>query len=281
MDVAERIARSSGNLTVAERRVAEAILDRPADVAFGTVAELAAAARAGAATVLRLASKLGFDGFTALQSEIQHELANQLRPAAQRIREPRGGDDPIERQLQLELGNVRSTLAGLDAGVFARIVAMCAATSSHLLVLSGEASRGIALQFVADLSSLRDGVTLVDGNEVAVRRQLALADRADTMVAIDYRRYDRWLLEVTALAVAGGLDLVAITDSVLSPIAAIATESVVVAAASTSPFDSHVGTLAALNTIVAGVADVLRVGAAERLARVEQAWAAAESLTDR
>jgi DNA-binding MurR/RpiR family transcriptional regulator len=158
---------------------------------------------------------------------------------------------------------------------------MCADTSSRLLVLSGEASRGIAQQFVADLSGLRDAVNLVDGNEVAVRRQLALADPADTVVSIDYRRYDRWLLDATAMAVDAGLDLIAITDSVLSPIAAIATESVVVAAASTSPFDSHVGTLAALNTIVAGVADALREGAADRLARVEQAWAAAESLTDR
>lgn len=281
MDVAERIARAGGSLTNAERRVAEVILAQPADIAFGTVADLAATARAGAATVLRLATKLGFDGFTSLQTAIQHELANQLRPAAQRIREPRGGDDPIERQLQLELANVRSTLAGLDAGVFARIVGRCADTGTRLLVLSGEASRGIALQFVADMSGLRDGVALVEGNDVAVRRHLALSTAGDTVLVIDYRRYDRWLLEAADAAVAAGLELVAVTDSVLSPFAAVASESIVVAAASSAPFDSHVGTLAVLNTIVAGVAHALRDGAAERLARVEQAWTAGESLTDR
>ena len=81
------------------------MLEQPQLVAFGTVAELAAAAGAGAATVVRLATKLGFDGFTELQSSVQHDLANQLRPAAQRIREP-VGTDLVGRHLQLEQANV-------------------------------------------------------------------------------------------------------------------------------------------------------------------------------
>jgi DNA-binding MurR/RpiR family transcriptional regulator len=280
MDVAERIAQAGSGLTAAERRVAEVVLERPSDVAFGTVAELASAAKSGAATVLRLASKLGFDGFTSLQAAVQHELANQLRPAAQRIREPQG-DDPIERQLQLELANVRATLAALDVGVYRRAVALCAAPAHRVLVLSGEASRGVAQQFVHDLASLRERVSMIDGNEVAVRRQLALCEPGDVAVVIDYRRYDRWLLDLAEHAVDAGLVLVAVTDSVLSPFASLATETIVVAAASTAPFDSHVGTLAALNTVLAGVADVRRADASERLAKVEAAWKAAASLVDR
>jgi DNA-binding MurR/RpiR family transcriptional regulator len=280
MDVAERIAQAGSTLTAAERRVAEVILAKPAEVAFGTVAELAAAAGSGAATVLRLASKLDFDGFTSLQASVQHDLANQLRPAAQRIREPQG-DDPIERQLQLELTNVRATLVALDVGVYRRIVALCADTEHRLVVLSGEASRGVAQQFVNDLSGLRERVTMVDGNDVAVRRQLALCDAGDVMVLIDYRRYDRWLIEHAQVAVQTGLVLVAITDSVLSPFAAIAAESIVVAAASSAPFDSHVGTLAALNAVLAGIAAARRTDASDRLARVEQAWTAGNSLIDR
>src|SRR5918995_215898 len=96
LEVAGRIATASAQLTVAERRVAQAVLEHPHLVAFGTVADLAAEAGAGAATVVRLAAKLGFDGFSALQSSVQRDLSRQLRPAAERIREL-GGDQPITR----------------------------------------------------------------------------------------------------------------------------------------------------------------------------------------
>ena len=76
----------------AERRVAEVVLEHPQLVAFGTVADLAERSGSGAATVVRLATKLGFDGFTALQASVQHDLARQLRPAAERIREPAATD---------------------------------------------------------------------------------------------------------------------------------------------------------------------------------------------
>ena len=86
MEVAERITESGTNLTPAERRVADVVLQRPQLVAFGTVAELASEAGSGAATVVRLAAKLGFDGFTSLQDAVQAELAHRLRPPALRHR---------------------------------------------------------------------------------------------------------------------------------------------------------------------------------------------------
>ncbi|HZY07265.1 MAG TPA: hypothetical protein VFE69_05950, partial [Ilumatobacteraceae bacterium] len=88
VEVADRIGKSSTSLTNAERRVAEVVLANPQLVAFGTVADLAESAGSGAATVVRLATKLGFEGFSALQASIQQDLANQLRPAAERIRDP-------------------------------------------------------------------------------------------------------------------------------------------------------------------------------------------------
>src|SRR5215213_8081774 len=113
MEVADRIGQAGATLTPAERRVAEVVLEHPQLVAFGTVADLAGKSASGAATVVRLASKLGFDGFTALQQSVQHDLARQLRPAAERIREP-VASDAIAQHLQLELDNVRTTLRSLE-----------------------------------------------------------------------------------------------------------------------------------------------------------------------
>jgi DNA-binding MurR/RpiR family transcriptional regulator len=280
VEVAERIGRANATLTPAERRVAEVVLEQPQLVAFGTVADLAEAAGSGAATVVRLASKLGFDGFTGLQASVQHTLAGQLRPAAERIREP-AATDAIGRHLQLEIDNVATTLRALDGEALADVVAHLAAHQSRVFVLSGDASLGVAQQLVADLHALRDDVSLLDGNEVAVRRTVAQLRPSDVVVTIDLRRYDRWVIQAARDAQAGGAWCVAVTDSLLSPLAALADRTLTVAAAGGGPFDSHVGTLALVNVLVAGVADRLRREATERLDRAEAAWQAAGALTDR
>lgn len=280
MEVAERIGRAGGQLTPAERRVAEVVLERPQLVAFGTVAELAEAAGSGAATVVRLASKLDYDGFTGLQQAVQHSLARQLRPAAERIHEPAAGD-AVGTHLELEVDNVISTLRAVDTTVLAEVVDHLADSAGRVAVVSGDASSGVARQLVGDLRSLRPGVDLVEGNEVEVRRAVALLGPADTVVALDLRRYDRWAVEAVRAARERAGWILAVTDSPLSPLAAVADRTLTVSAAGAGPFDSHVGTLALANLIVAGVADRLRTDAADRLARAEEAWRASGSLTDR
>jgi DNA-binding MurR/RpiR family transcriptional regulator len=115
---------------------------------------------------------------------------------------------------------------------------------------------------------------------VAVRRQLAVTAADAVLVVVDLRRYERWLLDAVTFAGELGHTIVACTDGPLSPLAMGAEHSFMLAARSLSPFDSHVGTLALLELIVAAVAERLRDTAASRLERVETAWAAARSLTD-
>ena len=52
------------------------------------------------------------------------------------------------------------------------------------------------------------------------------------------------------------------------------------AAAGAGPFDSHVGTLALANLVVAAVADRMRSSATERFDRAESAWRSAKALTE-
>ncbi len=280
MEVADRIGRASTSLTNAERRVAEVILANPQLVAFGTVADLAAAAESGAATVVRLATKLAFEGFSALQASVQQDLAHQLRPAAERIRDP-AVHDSLSRHLQLEASNVQTTLGAIDQASLADVVEHLSDSSRSVYVLSGDASKGVAAQLVGDLHALRANVALVDGNDVAIRRTVALMGESDILVTIDLRRYDRWLVEAVRTASAAGVWTVSVTDSVLSPLAACAQRTFVVAAAGAGPFDSHVGTLALINVLAAGVAIRLRGVATDRLDRAEAAWRAADALTER
>lgn len=271
MEVAERIRTHSASLTAAERRVAEAILRSPQSVGFGTVADLAVASKVGAASVVRLASKLGFDGYSDLQASIQHDLLRQLRPAVERIEET-VGDGPRSAHAAVELSNVRATIEAADPGAIEQLTRRLADLGRPVVVLSGEASAGVAAQFADQLEQLREGVSVLHGSDVAVRRAIAVLPGDATAIVIDLRRYERWLLDAHRALRERGVWSAAFTDSILSPLAALAEVTFVLSADSIGPFDSHVGTLALLNLIGADVAGELRASARDRLAAVEWAW---------
>jgi len=264
-------------LTPAERRVAEVVLAHPQLVAFGTVAQVAALAHTSGATVVRLAAKLGLDGFTRLQSQVQTELASRLRPATEKIREHPPGDQ-LARAVTTELDNLHATLDGLDRADYGEAVQRLASAKARIFVLPGDASRGVGIQFGDELTMLRDGVTLLGGTEVGLARELSRIREGDVVVVIDLRRYERWVISATGRAKASGAWVLALSDSALSPLADLADRTFVVHAAGAGPFDSHVGTLALANALVAGVAGALRASATTRLDRIEAAWVAADAL---
>lgn len=278
MEVAERIRSRAHSLTSAERRVAEAILAAPQAVGFGTVADLAKAADVGAASVVRLATKLGFDGYSDLQNCVQRDLTQQLRPAAERIHETVAGSRADHTAA--ELGNVQTTLAAADEQALRALVERLSDLARPVTIISGEASAGVAQQFAAQLLQVRPGVSSIGGSDVVVRRDLALLDDDSTVIVIDLRRYEHWVLEAHRVVQQRGVWSAALTDSVLSPLAAGAAVTFLVGAGSIGPFDSHVGTLALLNLVALDVATALRESATERLSVVEAAWSENASLTD-
>lgn len=265
----------------AERRVLEAVLAEPERVAFGTVAELAGRSGTSGPTVVRVARKLGFDGYRGMQAAAQGELASGLAPAAQRIRRTANPhDDPLGRAVLAEVANVEATLRGADPQVFSAAVRLLTDRRRRLVVIAGDAERGIAATAADQLVALRDGVEMLEGTPPRVAARVALAGSRDVVLAVDVRRYDTWVVDAVTTLRGGGAAVVAITDGPLSPLVAGAAAWFAVAAEGAGPFDSHVGTLALLHTLVAGVADRLRHSATDRLDRIEAAWRTAGSLLD-
>mgnify|MGYP002135608486 CR=1 FL=1 len=77
---------------------------------------------------------------------------------------------------------------------------------------------------IGDLRALRDDVAMVEGNDVAVRRTIAMLRDTDTVIALDLRRYDKWVVDAAKDAHERGVWLAAVTDSLLSPLAEVASE---------------------------------------------------------
>ena len=270
-------------LSPAERRVVHAVISDPSRVAFGTVAELADRSGTSGPTVVRVARKLGYDGFRELQAAAQHELgtAADLAPAAARIRATAAKrDDPLGRTLAAEVANVEASLRAADPGAYARAVRLLTERRRRVLVVGGEAARGVAETFAEQLGQLRESVELLGGTATRVAARVALAGRSEVVVAIDVRRYDAWLLDAVAALRDAGAAVIAVTDGPLSPLVAGSSAWFEVRAQGAGPFDSHVGTLALLHALIAGVADRLRAPAADRLDRIEAAWSSSGALRE-
>ena len=280
VDVATRIAEHRDQLSPAERRVADVVLGDPQLVAFGTVAAVAERAGTSGASVVRLANRIGLEGFSELQSGVQSELARRLGRATERIRQP-GPADVVGRAQATELDNVQRTFEQVDRTAFDRAAALLAGEGGGRLFLCvADASSGTMLQCGAELGMLREGVVALSGGDVAIGRLSSDARAGDVALVLDLPRYDRTVLETARRLGRAGVELVVLTDRALSPRTENAAVVFLVAGTGVGPFDSYVGALALLNALVAGVAGRLRATATERLDRVEASWRATDALTD-
>ncbi len=271
----------SASLSAAERRIADVIVAEPEIVAFETVAQVAKRSGTGGASVMRLAVKLGFDGFSQLQEAVRDEVMRTIRPAATRARLATS-DDPISKALDVELSNVQRTLSAID-GELLNIAASLLADARRIAIVSGDAGSGIAAMFAADLGMVRPDVEHVTAPTVGLIRQLVHLDRSDVVVVIDVARYDRAVVDT--LDRLAGMEnrphIIALSDSHFSPIAKHAIASFAVWVNGTGPFDSYAGVLSLVNVIV--TATMARSGTDEvvaRLDRLESIWTKAEALTE-
>ncbi|MDQ6838891.1 MAG: MurR/RpiR family transcriptional regulator [Actinomycetota bacterium] len=277
MDVIDRIMLHADRLTATERKIAEVLAEEPQTIAFGTVAQVARRAGTSGPSVVRLAVKLGYHGFVDLQGDVQSELAHQLGPARERIRQ-RPPTDVVDLAMVTEADNVTRTLRGIQAETFARLVTMLADQDRQVWILPGEVTFPVGVSLAGQLDQLRPGVTLLSGSEMAVSRQLAGLAEGDALVAIDIRRYERSLVNMLDWAKSRGAATVAVTDSPLSPLVRNTTERFFVTAQGVGPFDSMTGILALANSVVAAVAARLRESAVSRLDTIEGAWIEVQAL---
>ncbi len=69
MSTLDLIAAVSSDLTPTQRRIADAVLAEPTLLAFGTVSDLADRVGTSRPSIVRFATKLGFEGYTDLQQQ--------------------------------------------------------------------------------------------------------------------------------------------------------------------------------------------------------------------
>jgi DNA-binding MurR/RpiR family transcriptional regulator len=278
LSIQELIASVGTRLTPTERRIAEAVLDDPTLLAFGTVSDLAERVDTSRPSVVRFATKLGFEGYPDLQRRARDGVARQLSTPARRIRQPHGEPTSVRASIEHSIGQaIHDAFEHLD-DTRLRSLAGPLARARSVWILSGETSRAGAHVLRSGLSMVRDHVRLVEAHDLG--RDFSGATPDDAAVIFDFARYRRVsVLAARALADAG-VPLVAITDGPLSPLASLTPLWCELSIPAVGPFDSSLPAVAAAELLVLEVVEQLGDRARERIDRLEHLWNATETFSD-
>ncbi len=269
LGVSERVRRSLGELSKAERKVARTLLSGPPTIGLQSVSQLAALAEVSGPTVSRFVSRLGFDNYAAFQQALREDLSARVLSPVEVYRShlEASGHTPLSLAGAALADAVTGTLAQLSPPDFERAVGLLADERHRVLVTGGWTSHLLASLLTSLVRPFRAGVLHVPS--LAAERAITLADlvRGDTVVLFDHRRYELDTFEFARLARDRGARLVLFTDPWLSPIADLADAVLPAQVDGPSPFESLTPTVALVETLASDVARRLGPAGTARLDR--------------
>jgi len=269
--LSERIASTSLSLTPTERRIADVVMSDSTVVAFGTVAQVADLVDASGPSVVRFATKLGFDGYSALQADARRLLSEQLKRPIDRIRNIQ--DEGVwGRTRDVAVAAVQGAFESVPAAMVERLSGLISGATGQVWIIGSESSAG-ALVLASGLRLLRPRVRHLKGSAAAISADLTDAAPGDVAVAIDFRRYESAVVDVTNLLAGCGVTVVAITDGAFSPIVAHAEAWCEVDVPAIGPFDSALPSIAVVEAILAHTTHQLAEQATARIDAAEALWA--------
>jgi DNA-binding MurR/RpiR family transcriptional regulator len=259
----EALAEHGHGLPKRLRQVAEFALRHPDDIAFGTAAGVAQAAEVQPSTLVRFAQALGYTGFSDLQALFRDRL--------------RGGDHArrIDRIAQERpamaapgglLGFIDAALVSLQrlqrehdpAALEAAVERLAAARL--IRVIGMRRMYGVAASVSYAFASLGVRAEWLQGaGGMGLGKDLVFLP-GEALLAFSFTPYAAQTIEVASAAQAAGAPIVAITDSALSPLKALATLTVEVVETDFAGFRSVAATQALAMALVTGIAQRRRAG---------------------
>ena len=266
--IQELISDVVSGLTPTERRIAAVVVGDPTLIAFGTVSDLATKVETSRPSIVRFANKLGFEGYTHLQAWVRKGVVRQLSKPSERVRQGKAASASPRQAI------INAAVAAADALSDGRLRrhATLIAEAQSVWIISGESSRAGAHVLLSGLSMVRPHVKLIEHNTLG--RDLCHASEADVAVVFDFARYRRSSISAARAIVRLGVPLIAITDSALSPLAALTPSWCELKIPAVGPFDSSLPAVAAAEMLIAEVVELLGDVARERLDRLEHHWQA-------
>lgn len=241
-------------LSKGQKLIAEYILKHYDKAAFMTAARLGTSVGVSESTVVRFANELGFSGYPKLQKAL-HDLIKNKLTTVQRIEISNNlinQENALKGVLKADMENIRSTLEKINHKDFEEVVDNI--FKAKRIYIIGLRSSTVLAEFLGFyLNMILDNVKVVKHGISDVFDQMINITGEDLVIGIGFPRYAARTVEALSFAQSKGTKVVAITDSLLSPLATRAEYTLIAQSNMASFVDSLVAPLSVINALIVAV----------------------------
>ena len=257
-----------------QKIISKYILENYDKAAYMTASRLGSAVGVSESTVVRFALELGFEGYPEFQHSLQETVRIKLT-SFQRMDVTNsliGDGDLLSKVLNSDIDKIKRTIEEIDREAFDKSVdALVTAKNIYIVGLGSSAILASSLNH--SLRMIFDNIRLIEASSAdEIYAQIMNISPDDAVVAMSFPRYSKKLISAVNFAKDSGATVIALTDSVSSPIASFADNLLVARSDMASFADSLIAPLSVINALVVAVSrkkqDELRV----RLQQLEKIW---------
>lgn len=237
------------------RSVAKYVIDHPSDFGLDPIRETARKIGVSTYTLVRMAERLGFNGYDELRDPFRQALVSAAvtveRPAWVETLRDSGGLGPVQAEAsQNGMAIVQRSLERQSPGQMARVVDLLMA-APRVYLTAVRASYGLAyyLHYVGRMAL--PSLQLIPRHMNSPVDDLQDARPGDVLIAITFTPYSRETIEACAFARRRGMTLVMISDSDIVSPDFTADETLLASVLSTHRFGCYAGAMALIETLIA------------------------------
>ncbi len=274
MDLLKVIEERMSSFSKGQKMIASYILANYDKAAYLTASKLGAFVGVSESTVVRFAIELGYEGYPDFQDSLRKLIRNRLT-SFQRIEVTNnliGDGDVLEKVLSSDIDKIRRTMEEIDRGMFAEAVERLVRARS-IYIIGVRSSSSLAGFLNYSFRMIFDDVKFVQTTSRSeLFEQIMSIGKDDVMIAISFPRYSKRIINAVEYARDKGANVVALTDSTLSPIAVHANQLLIAHSDMASFIDSLVAPLSIINALIVAVSRAKQEDVTERLRTLEEVW---------
>lgn len=280
-DLLDRISSRYATLSKGQKRIADYITKHADKAVRMTAARLAQEASVSESTVVRFAALMGYDGYPKMQRALQ-EMLRMRFTSVQRIAltQDMPAADVLPMVLKRDVHNIQTALEDIDADTFARVT-QDMVNAREIYVLGLRSSAPLAEFFGHYLRYIFPHVHVIGDGVAHVMEDLVRMQAEDLLFAMSFPRYSSRTVEAVQYAKKRGARIVALTDTMISPIASLS-DHVLIAGSDMALFaDSLVAPLSVINALIVALGLAKKDEVSDYLNTLESVWDATETYFDR
>ncbi len=273
-DIATRINDRFKKLSKGHKKISLAILNEYDKVAYMTASKLGRYTGVSESTVVRYATRLGYEGYSEMQKAVQELVRAKLTPN-QRIdvtKQRIGQGDILENVSNSDIAKIRATFDRIDRTAFFN---SCDAilSAKRIFVMGARSSGALAMLLKYNLSLIFDNVILIEPTSTAeVFEQMFSIGSDDLLIAFSFPRYSSKMINAVKFAKQNNAKVIVFTDSTNAPLAEHATYLLTAQSDMASFMDSLVAPISIINAIIVEITSRREARIRDRFDRLEKIW---------